>query len=210
MDSPTSKCRVRHLGASRSQRHDGGMTISPTGVSSLTSSVVQLAGVTKVYPGHVGTKALSDVSLAFPSHTFTAVMGPFRLRKIHPHALCAAGLDRPTSGEVSLAGTVISKLKEPKLTRLRRRHVGFVFQSFNLIEALTVWDNVLLPQRLAGERADRSWAREVIARVALRDKENSRPSQLSGGQQQRVAIARALAGRPDVISSPTNRPARWI
>jgi putative ABC transport system ATP-binding protein len=160
--------------------------------------VVALTAVTKVYPGRVGVRALDGVSVGFGRGSFTAVMGPSGSGKstlLH----CAAGLDRPTSGQVVLAGQDIGALREPKLTAVRRRHVGFVFQSFNLVDALSVWDNVVLPQQFAGVRPDRDWAREVLARVGLSGREKARPGELSGGQQQRVALARALAGRPEVI-----------
>jgi putative ABC transport system ATP-binding protein len=159
-------------------------------------TVVELVEVAKVHPG--GVRALDGVTVGFDRGSFTAVMGPSGSGKstlLH----CAAGLDRPTSGRVTLAGQDIGGLREPKLTSVRRAHVGFVFQSFNLVDALSVWDNVLLPQQLAGTRPDREWARELLARVGLAGREKARPGQLSGGQQQRVALARALAGRPEVI-----------
>jgi putative ABC transport system ATP-binding protein len=162
------------------------------------TDVVALEAVSKVYPGRTGVRALDEVSVAFGRGSFTAVMGPSGSGKstlLH----CAAGLDRPTSGKVLLAGQDVGALKEPKLTTVRRKHVGFVFQSFNLVDALTVWDNVLLPQRFAGIRPDRAWAKEVLERVGLSGREDARPGQLSGGQQQRVALARALAARPEVI-----------
>jgi putative ABC transport system ATP-binding protein len=163
-----------------------------------TLDVVALEAVSKVYPGRTGVRALDDVTVAFTRGSFTAVMGPSGSGKstlLH----CAAGLDRPTGGRVTLAGQNVGALREPKLTTVRRKHVGFVFQSFNLVDALTVWDNVLLPQRFAGIRPDRAWAQEVLERVGLAGRENARPGQLSGGQQQRVALARALAARPEVI-----------
>jgi putative ABC transport system ATP-binding protein len=162
------------------------------------TDVVALEAVSKVYPGRTGVRALDGVSVGFGRGSFTAVMGPSGSGKstlLH----CAAGLDRPTSGKVLLAGQDVGALKEPKLTTVRRKHVGFVFQSFNLVDALTVWDNVLLPQRFAGIRPDRAWAKEVLERVGLAGREDARPGQLSGGQQQRVALARALAARPEVI-----------
>jgi putative ABC transport system ATP-binding protein len=158
--------------------------------------VVELAGVTKVHPG--GVRALDGVTVGFARGSFTAVMGPSGSGKstlLH----CAAGLDRPTAGQVVLAGRDIATLREPKLTAVRRAHVGFVFQSFNLVDSLSVWDNVLLPQQLAGKRPDRTLARELLTRVGLAGREKARPGQLSGGQQQRVALARALAARPEVI-----------
>jgi putative ABC transport system ATP-binding protein len=112
---------------------------------------------------------------------------------------CAAGLDRPTSGEVWLAGQELSRLSETSLTVLRRNRIGFVFQSFNLLPALTAELNVALPLRLAGRRPSRPEIRKVLGSVGLADRAGHRPSQLSGGQQQRVAIARALVARPEVV-----------
>jgi putative ABC transport system ATP-binding protein len=158
--------------------------------------VVELAGVTKSYVS--GARALDGVSVAFGAGSFTAVMGPSGSGKstlLH----CAAGLDRPDSGRVLLAGQDIGGLREPRLTRARRRRVGFVFQSYNLLDSLSVWENVLLPQRLSGVRPDRARALDVQRRVGLSGRERDRPAQLSGGQRQRVALARALAARPDII-----------
>jgi putative ABC transport system ATP-binding protein len=169
-----------------------------TRLMTMTQTVVEVLDVTKSYPGSAGVRALDGVSVGFAAGTFCAVMGPSGSGKstlLH----CAAGLDRPDSGRVLLAGQEISRLKEPKLTEARRERVGFVFQSYNLMDSLSVWHNVLLPQRLAGVRPDRAWAREVMGRVGLAGRENDRPGQLSGGQRQRVALARALAARPEVI-----------
>ncbi|MGW7683910.1 ABC transporter ATP-binding protein [Kribbella sp. NPDC054772] len=156
---------------------------------------VQLTDVRKIYgtgPGAVD--ALAGVTYGFAVGTFTAVMGPSGSGKstlLH----CAAGLDTPTAGDVQLAGTSLRGLDETALTELRREHVSFVFQSFNLMPALTVRQNVVLPLTLAGKAADDKWVTEVIRRVGLGERIKHRPSELSGGQQQRVAIARALAGR---------------
>ncbi len=156
---------------------------------------VQLTDVHKVYgtgPGSVA--AMDGVTYGFAEGTFTAVMGPSGSGKstlLH----CAAGLDAPTSGDVQLAGRSLRGLNETALTELRREHVAFVFQSFNLMPTLTVRQNVVLPLTLAGKSPDRAWVSEVIQRVGLGDRIRHRPSELSGGQQQRVAIARALAGR---------------
>ncbi|GAA5197296.1 ABC transporter ATP-binding protein [Rugosimonospora acidiphila] len=161
----------------------------------MRNTVVDLVDVVKSYPG---VRALDGVSAGFAAGTFSAVMGPSGSGKstlLH----CAAGLDRPDSGQVRLGGHEIGRLREPSLTQTRRRLVGFVFQSYNLLDSLTLWHNVLLPQRLAGARPDRAWAREVMRRVGLSGRENDRPAQLSGGQRQRVALARALAARPQVI-----------
>jgi putative ABC transport system ATP-binding protein len=159
---------------------------------------VQLDDVRKVYgtgPGAVD--ALAGVTYGFEAGSFTAVMGPSGSGKstlLH----CAAGLDTPTAGEVQLAGQSLRGLDETALTELRREHVAFVFQSFNLMPALTVWQNVTLPAVLAGRQTDKAWVTEVLDRVGLADRIRHRPGDLSGGQQQRVAIARALAGRPAV------------
>jgi ABC-type lipoprotein export system ATPase subunit len=160
---------------------------------------VSLHAVSKSY-GRAGSavQALDAVSTTFTRGTFTAVMGPSGSGKstlLH----CAAGLDRPTSGSVRLSDTDLDGLSETALTKLRRTRIGFVFQAFNLVSALTVRENIVLPSRLAGRRVDRAWLGQVVARVGVVDKLRRRPAQLSGGQQQRVAIARALVTRPEVI-----------
>jgi putative ABC transport system ATP-binding protein len=104
---------------------------------------------------------------------------------------CAAGLDRPTSGRVLLGDVELSRLKEPKLTRTRREHIGFVFQAFNLLPALTAQQNIVLPLRLAKGRVDRAWLDAIVEQVGMSAHLRQRPAELSGGQQQRVAIARA-------------------
>ena len=110
-----------------------------------------------------------------------------------------AGLDQPTSGAVSIAGVDPAALKDTQLTKLRRAHVGFIFQSFNLLPTLSAEENVTLPLDLAGERVDQAWIDELIASVGLADRRKHRPAELSGGQQQRVAVARALVHRPSVL-----------
>ena len=112
---------------------------------------------------------------------------------------CAAGLDRPTGGEVWLGGTRLTGMSENRLTRLRRERIGFVFQAYNLLSALTVQDNIAMPLRLNGTPMDREWAALVLDRVGMADRLHHRPAELSGGQQQRVAIARALITRPDLV-----------
>jgi putative ABC transport system ATP-binding protein len=162
-------------------------------------SVVHFSSVTKLYGGGESVvAALREVSLSLEAGSFTAIMGPSGSGKstfLH----CAAGLDRPTSGSVRLAGIGLGELDENALSRLRRERVGFVFQSFNLVPSLSAADNITLPLRLAGSRPDRDWLREVAARVGLADRLRHKPGELSGGQQQRVAIARALVTRPDVV-----------
>jgi putative ABC transport system ATP-binding protein len=158
-----------------------------------------MESVSKVYGRGAGAvTALREVSVTIPYGSFTAVMGPSGSGK-STFLQCAAGLDQPTSGRVVLGGEDLSGMDENKLTRLRRERVGFVFQAFNLMQSLTVAQNITLPLRLAGVRADSAWLSEVIGRVGLADRVRHRPAQLSGGQQQRAAIARALVTRPDVI-----------
>ncbi|MEU5592823.1 ABC transporter ATP-binding protein [Streptomyces sp. NPDC020298] len=160
---------------------------------------VQLTDVTKQYgDGPDAVLALDKVSAGIESGTFTAVMGPSGSGKstfLH----CAAGLDRPTAGEVRLGGQELSGLRERRLTELRRTRIGFVFQAFNLLPSLTVEQNVTLPLRLAGRQPDEAWLEHIVTAVDLRGRLARFPAQLSGGQQQRVAIARALVTRPEVI-----------
>jgi putative ABC transport system ATP-binding protein len=161
-------------------------------------SPVRLNSVTKVYgAGDNAVTALGGITVDFPAGSFTAVMGPSGSGKstlLH----CAAGLDQPTSGEVTLVGVPLAGKSETELTVLRRDHVAFVFQSFNLMPALNVAENVTLPTLLAGRKPDQSWIASVIERVGLANRVKHRPSELSGGQQQRVAVARALASKSAV------------
>jgi putative ABC transport system ATP-binding protein len=155
--------------------------------------------MTKTYgTGSRAITALDNVSLSFPAGSFTAVMGPSGSGK-STLLQCAAGLDRPDSGKVSIAGIELSGLGETALTRLRRDRVGFVFQSFNLMPSLTAAQNVELPLRLAGRKADATAVRAALDAVGLADRARHRPSELSGGQQQRVAIARAVIASPQVL-----------
>jgi putative ABC transport system ATP-binding protein len=160
---------------------------------------VVIESLTKTYGiGASRITAIDTVSLSFPAGSFTAVMGPSGSGK-STLLQCAAGLDRPDSGKVSIAGTELSGLSETGLTRLRRDRVGFVFQSFNLMPALTAAQNVELPLRLAGRKAGQKAVQAALATVGLADRAGHRPSELSGGQQQRVAIARALVTAPQVL-----------
>ncbi|MFE0426160.1 ABC transporter ATP-binding protein [Streptomyces sp. NPDC058953] len=165
-------------------------------------TAVTLLSVTRIHEtghGAVGAvTALHDITLRFPRGSFTAVMGPSGSGK-STLLQCAAGLDRPTSGRVLVGGTELTGLGERRLTLLRRERIGFVFQSFNLLPALTAEQNVALPLRLAGRRPGKALVREALARVGLADRARHRPAELSGGQQQRVALARALVTRPDVL-----------
>ncbi len=164
-----------------------------------SAPAVALRDVRKVYGrGEGAVVALDGVSIELAPGSFTALMGPSGSGK-STFLNVAAGLDRPSSGAVSIGGTELAALSERRLTILRRERIGFVFQAFNLLPSLTVSQNIGLPLRLDGHRPRRSAVREVAARVGLEKRLRHRPSQLSGGQQQRVAIARALITRPDVL-----------
>ena len=162
-------------------------------------AVVVAADVTRRYgAGDTAVDALRGVSLEVEQGKLTAVMGPSGSGKSTlMHIL--AGLDKPTSGQVAIAGTTITTLSDTDLTKLRRRHIGFVFQFFNLLPMLTAEENILLPLSIAGEDPDAEWFRELVDKVGLADRLTHRPAELSGGQQQRVAIARALASKPTVV-----------
>ncbi|MCX5410179.1 ABC transporter ATP-binding protein [Streptomyces sp. NBC_00335] len=160
---------------------------------------VELHGVRKVHgAGDRSVTALDGVSIGFPRGTFTAIMGPSGSGK-STLLQCAAGLEQPTDGRIVLAGVDIGRQNEKERTKLRRDHIGFVFQAFNLVESLTAAQNVELPSRFAGRRVGREQVANALAAVALADRAGHRPSELSGGQQQRVALARALVTRPDVL-----------
>jgi putative ABC transport system ATP-binding protein len=160
---------------------------------------VLIESLTRTYGTGSGTvTALDRVTLAIPAGSFTAVMGPSGSGK-STLLQCAAGLDRPDSGEVTINGTRLGGLGETGLTVLRRERIGFVFQSFNLMPSLTAAQNLELPLRLAGRRPEPKAIEAALAAVGLADRARHRPSELSGGQQQRVAIARALVARPQVL-----------
>jgi putative ABC transport system ATP-binding protein len=163
------------------------------------SAMVHVDDVVRVFGrGDGQVRALDGVTLSMAPGTFTAIMGPSGSGKSTLLQI-AAGLDRPTQGRVHLDELELNELSERELARLRRERLGFVFQSFNLLGALTAEQNVALPARLAGRRLRRSAVRDVLRRVGLDDRRGHRPAQLSGGQQQRVAIARALVGEPSVM-----------
>jgi len=168
-------------------------TVMRTGVAAEVVDLVKVYGT-----GDTEVRALDGVTVAFPAGRLTAIMGPSGSGKstlLH----CVAGLDTVTSGQVFVAGTELGGLSDRALTVLRRDHIGFVFQSFNLVPTLTAYENIVLPSSLAGRRPDAAWVTSVIETVGLADRLKHRPSELSGGQQQRVAVARALAGRPAVV-----------
>jgi putative ABC transport system ATP-binding protein len=170
-----------------------------TGTTTITRSAARAENVSKSYgDGDAAVHALDDVSVTLNAVEFTAIMGPSGSGKSTLlHVL--AGLDRPTSGEIYVGDTEITKLKDKALTLLRRDQIGFIFQSFNLLPTLTAAENIALPIRIAGRKPDEFWVQSIVETVGLGDRLGHRPSQLSGGQQQRVAAARALASRPQIV-----------
>ncbi|MDR1186914.1 MAG: ABC transporter ATP-binding protein [Bifidobacteriaceae bacterium] len=162
-------------------------------------TVASAADLVRIYgTGHTAVRALDHIEVAFAGGQLTAIMGPSgsgNSTLLH----CLAGLDRPTSGTVTLGGRIISGLPERALTRLRRDQLGFVFQSFNLVPTLTALENVTLPLDLARRPVERDWLDGIVQTLGLKDRLDHRPAELSGGQQQRVACARALIARPRVV-----------
>jgi putative ABC transport system ATP-binding protein len=176
-------------------------TVTEQAQAAETKSNVVIAGtdITRTYgEGDTAVEALRGCSIEVRRGELTAVMGPSGSGKSTlMHIL--AGLDRPTTGSVSIEGTDITTLGDNELTKLRRDHIGFIFQFFNLLPMLTAEENIVLPLELAGRKLDKAWIAEVIGKLGLSDRGTHRPSELSGGQQQRVAIARALISKPTVI-----------
>ena len=166
---------------------------------SANGAVVTATDVTRRYgEGEAAVDALRGVTLAVEPGELVAVMGPSGSGKSTlMHIL--AGLDKPTSGDVSIGGETITDMDDTALTKLRRRRIGFVFQFFNLLPMLTAEENVLLPLSIAGEKPDSAWLADLMAKTGLEDRATHRPAELSGGQQQRVAIARALVSRPSIV-----------
>jgi putative ABC transport system ATP-binding protein len=173
-------------------------TIQPIAPIQTCNAVVAEDVVRRYGEGESAVEAVRGVSLEVPSGQFTAVMGPSGSGKSTlMHVL--AGLDQPTSGRVEIGGQDVTEMSDKELTLLRRDHVGFIFQFFNLLPVLSAEENILLPLSIAGRKPDRAWVDSVIERVGLTDRRSHRPSELSGGQQQRVAIARALVSEPTVL-----------
>ncbi|QFU88566.1 ABC transporter ATP-binding protein [Amycolatopsis sp. YIM 10] len=164
-----------------------------------TASAIGVRGLTKVYgSGETEVAALRGIDVTFRRGEFTAIMGPSGSGKstlMH----CAAGLDRPTAGQILLNGVNLSTLSDDALTELRRDQIGFVFQAFNLLPTLTALENITLPLDLSGSRADPRLLDRLVGTLKLNGRLDHRPSQLSGGQQQRVACARALITEPAVV-----------
>ncbi len=176
-----------------------GATAEPTTMSTAVALAARAVEVTKRFgSGDNAVTALDHVSIEIARATFTAVMGPSGSGKstlMH----CLAGLDAVSGGQIWIGGTEITSLPERRLTRLRRDQVGFVFQAYNLLPALSAAANITLPLDIAGRRPDNSWYDTVIAAVGLQQRLSHRPAELSGGQQQRVAVARALVTKPEIV-----------
>jgi putative ABC transport system ATP-binding protein len=162
-------------------------------------AIVTATDLTRRYgDGEAAVDALRGVSIAVKDGELVAVMGPSGSGKSTlMHIL--AGLDKPTSGSVTIGGETITGMDDTALTKLRRRRIGFIFQFFNLLPMLTAEENVTLPLSIAGEKIDKAWVDQLLAKTGLTDRKSHRPSELSGGQQQRVAIARALVSRPSIV-----------
>jgi putative ABC transport system ATP-binding protein len=168
-------------------------------VSAPAGVAVEAHEITRRYgKGQAAVDALRGVDLTVRSGELVAVMGPSGSGKSTlMHIL--AGLDKPTSGTVAIAGTEVTKLSDAKLTRLRRDHIGFVFQFFNLLPMLDAEENVVLPLTISGAKPDKAWLDSLLQQMGLAERRRHRPAELSGGQQQRVAIARALVTRPTIL-----------
>ena len=161
--------------------------------------IISANNLTKIYgEKETSVTALDNININFNEMQFTAIMGPSGSGKstlLH----CLAGLDRPSSGQIYLKDSDISKLNDKQLTKIRRDSFGFVFQAFNLIPTLTAEENITLPASIAGKKPDMDWVKKVVDTVDIGDRLTHRPNELSGGQQQRVAAARAMATKPEVI-----------
>jgi putative ABC transport system ATP-binding protein len=175
------------------------VVVEPTPVAPTAQAVVSARDVVRRYgEGDTAVDALRGVSVDIAEGRLTAVMGPSGSGKSTlMHIL--AGLDQPTSGEVTVAGVDVTGMGDAELTLLRRDHIGFIFQFFNLLPMLTAAENIALPLKLAGGKPDKAWLDELVETVGLTDRLSHRPAELSGGQQQRVAVARALVSRPTVM-----------
>jgi putative ABC transport system ATP-binding protein len=179
--------------------HDATAVVTGADELPVMPSIVTAHQVTRIYgSGETTVTALDLVTVGFGAKSFTAVMGPSGSGKSTlMHVL--AGLDKPTSGSVTVDGQVLTRMRDRELTLLRRRKIGFVFQFFNLLPMLTAEENILLPLRIAGTAVDRDRFKTVVTAMGIDNRLKHRPAELSGGQQQRVAIARALVPNPAVI-----------
>jgi len=173
--------------------------VADTKISAEPQAAARTVEATKVYgKDQTEVRALDGVTVEFARGGFTAIMGPSGSGKstlLH----CTAGLDTLTSGQAFIGDADLSTLGDDALTILRRDHVGFIFQAYNLVPTLTAAENITLPLLLAGRKGDAAWVSKVVDTMGIADRLRHRPSELSGGQQQRVAVARALASRPEII-----------
>jgi putative ABC transport system ATP-binding protein len=190
VDPPVDKGSVQRADAE---------TVGAAVVSAPRPAVVSAQDLTRQYGANeTAVHALRGISVDVTRGALTAVMGPSGSGKSTlMHIL--AGLDQPTAGDVWIADIEIGRLNDTQLTKLRREHIGFIFQFFNLLPMLTARENIQLPLSIAGEKPDAAWIEELTTAVGLGDRLSHRPSELSGGQQQRVAIARALVSKPTVM-----------
>ena len=170
-----------------------------SGAENGQTNIVQAQDLSRRYgEGEAAVDALKDVTVGFQAGRYAAIMGPSGSGKSTlMHIL--AGLDKPTSGSVRLAGVELAALDDTQLTKLRRDRVGFIFQTFNLLPVLNAEENILLPLSIAGRDVDREWFDKLVQTIGITDRLTHRPAEMSGGQQQRVAIARALVSRPAVV-----------
>ena len=174
------------------------MLVAPAIEAEVAPAVAARDLVRRYGEGDSAVEAVGGVSLEVPAGQFTAIMGPSGSGKSTLMHLLA-GLDRPTEGTVEIGGQDITTMGDKRLTLLRRKHIGFVFQAFNLVPTLTAEENVTLPLAIAGTKIERSWVDAVMKQVGLDDRRSHRPAEMSGGQQQRVAVARALVAEPTVL-----------
>jgi putative ABC transport system ATP-binding protein len=173
--------------------------VDPTAAQNGSQKIVEAEDLRRCYgEGEAAVNALAGVTVDFPAGRFAAIMGPSGSGKSTLMHLLA-GLDRPTSGTVSVGGVELTELDDRALTQLRRDRIGFIFQTFNLLPVLNAEENILLPLSIAGREVDREWFDRLVDTVGIRDRLSHRPAELSGGQQQRVAVARALISRPAVV-----------
>lgn len=162
-------------------------------------NILEVKGLTKVYgKGETQVRALDGIDLTIEKGEFAAIVGSSGSGK-STFLNMVGGLDIPTEGEVTVDGRKLQELSDDELTVFRRRKIGFIFQQYNLIPMLNVWENIILPLKLDGKRVDEEYILEITGILGLREKQKSIPGQLSGGQQQRVAIARALAAKPAIV-----------
>lgn len=206
MTTTTAMTMMRHGGPAATSATTASTTASTTAPGGRQAPsgppAVQVRGLTRVYevPGRrdARVQALKGVDMDLPAGTFTAIVGASGSGKstmLH----CMAGLDQPTTGRITLLGTALGDLRPAERAAFRARHVGFVFQDYNLIASLSAAENVSMPARLAGARVERSHALAALARVGLEHRADLKPHQLSGGERQRVAIARVMASRPSLV-----------